>query len=78
MKIKTVFFAFFFTLINLSVIIAEPGPANAPPEPMAKAVGPPKPPTSDINQDILFLLVAALFFGAYTIYKYNLKRKASM
>lgn len=78
MKIKTIFFAFLFTLINLSVIIAAPGPANAPPAPTAQAAAPPNPPTSDINQNILFLFVAALFFGAYTIYRFNLKRKASM
>lgn len=78
MKIKTIFFAFLFTLINLSVTIAAPGPANAPPAPTAQGTAPPNPPNTDINQNILFLLVAALIFGAYTIYRYNLKRKASM
>ncbi|KQB40934.1 hypothetical protein [Flavobacterium aquidurense] len=72
MKIKTIFFALFFTLINLTVFAAEP------PVPMQPMGVPVNPPTSDINQDILLLLVSALFLGLYTVYNQNLKRKASM
>jgi F0F1-type ATP synthase membrane subunit a len=78
MKIKTVFFVCFLTLLNLSSIIA--APVTPPPAPMsANAVNAPvNPPTSDINQNIVLLLVCALIFGMHTIYKYNLKRKASI
>lgn len=75
MKIKTVFFVLFFTLLNLSNTIAAP----APPSPMVANAAPQDPPTSgDIDQNIILLLVCALFFGTHTINKYNLKRKASM
>ncbi|MBS7231663.1 hypothetical protein KHA90_11565 [Flavobacterium psychroterrae] len=78
MKIKTVFFVLFLTLLNLSSIIA--APAAEPPVPMSVNNDPPplNPPTSDINQNIMLLLVCALIFGIHTIYKYNLKRKASI
>lgn len=77
MKIKTVFLVIFLTLLNLSSIFA--APVTAPPAPMsANGVVAPNPPTSDINQNIVLLLVCALIFGMHTIYKYNLKKKASI
>ncbi|MFH6949560.1 hypothetical protein ACHRV6_13780 [Flavobacterium sp. FlaQc-51] len=72
MKIKTIFFALFLTLISMSVFAAEP------PVPMKPMGVPVNPPTSDINQDILLLLMSALLLGMYTVYNHNLKRKASI
>ncbi|MRX39537.1 hypothetical protein GJU43_09640 [Flavobacterium sp. LC2016-23] len=75
MKIsKTVFFVFFVTLISVSSVIAG---TNTPPKPMAKAAAP-KPPDVPIDQSLLLLVMAALLFGTYTLYQYNLKRKASV
>jgi FtsH-binding integral membrane protein len=76
MKIsKTVFFVFFVTLISVSSVIAG---TNTPPKPMAKATAAPKPPDVPIDQSLLLLVMAALLFGTYTLYQYNLKRKASV
>lgn len=71
-RIKIFFVTIFLTLINVS--IGSAAPAAAPPAPMAI----PPPPKGDINQNLILLLICALLFGMYTIYKYNLKRKASM
>ena len=71
--IKTIFVAIFLTLINLSAAIAA-----TPPAPMAPSAVPPPPPGGAIDQNLFLLLIAALSFGLYTIYKYNIKRKASI
>ncbi|SHL81880.1 hypothetical protein [Flavobacterium chilense] len=75
-KIKIFFVTIFLTLINVS--IASAAPATPPPAPMAAAAPPPPPPGGAIDQNLILLLICALLFGMYTIYKYNLKRKASM
>ncbi|TCN53843.1 hypothetical protein [Flavobacterium circumlabens] len=77
MKIsKTIFFVFFITLISVSSVTAG---TNAPPKPvMAKSAATPKPPGVPIDQSLTFLIMAALLFGTYTLYQYNLKRKASV
>lgn len=53
--------------------------APAPPAPpIQKAAGIPPPPGDPplpINEDLVFLIVAALIFGMYTIYKHKLKQK---
>lgn len=74
MKItKTLYLAFFITLINVSVVLADP-PADLPePEPEI-----PPPPGGAIDQNIMIFLAFALIFGIYTIYRYNLNKKASM
>ncbi|MBF4517325.1 hypothetical protein IRZ71_13255 [Flavobacterium sp. ANB] len=76
MKIaKTFFLVLFITLINVSSVLAGPNP----PAPTARAAaGPPPPPDSPIDQNLIILLVVAVFFGMYTIYKYNLIKKASI
>ncbi|MCD0464693.1 hypothetical protein [Flavobacterium sp. ENC] len=78
MKIsKTIFFGFFVTLISVSSVMA----ANNPPKPMAKTAagaGPVKPPSVPIDQGLILLVMAALLFGTYTLYQYNLQRKASV
>lgn len=75
MKItKILFLVFFITLINVSSVLAVT-PAQAPPQPQA---APPPPPGGAIDQNLMVLLVIALFFGTYSIYKYNNIKKASM
>ena len=75
MKItKILFLVFFITLINVSSVLAVT-PAQAPPQPQA---APPPPPGGAIDQNLMVLLVIALFFGIYSIYKYNDIKKASM
>jgi hypothetical protein len=79
MKIsKPVFFVFLLTLISISSVMAEDGP----PEPRARtsktAAGPPPPPDGPIDQNLIILVVGALFLGAHTVYKNSYKRKASM
>lgn len=78
MKIsKPIFFVFLVTLISVSSVMAENGPP--PPRRTAKAAaGPPPPPEGAIDQNVMILVVGALFLGAHTVYKKNLKRKASM
>ncbi len=51
-------------------------PVTPPPAPMSVNNTP--PPSTDINQNIVLLLICALIFGMHTIYKFNLKRKASI
>lgn len=71
MKIaKTFFLVLFITLINVSSVLA-----GSPPAPTAKPL---PPPTTPIDQNLIILLVISLFFGMYTIYKYNLIKKASI
>lgn len=67
--------AFFLTLVCITNLKA--GGSLPPPETNKAAADVPEPP-ADIDQGIMFLLVFALLFGIYTIYRYNLKRKASM
>ena len=77
MKItKILFLVFFITLINVSSVLAVT-PAQAPPQPQA-VNAPPPPPGGAIDQNLMVLLVIALFFGTYSIYKYNNIKKASM
>ena len=72
--VKNLFLAFFLTLVNGFSVFA----VNPTPDPPMTARGTPKPPGANIDQDIMFLLVFALLFGIYVIYRYNLKRKASI
>jgi hypothetical protein len=73
---KTFFLVLFITLINASSVLA----GQTPPAPAAQAaaLGPEPPPESPIDQNLIILLVVALFFGMYTIYRYNLIKKASI
>jgi hypothetical protein len=75
MKIaKTVLLTLLITLINVSSVLA--GQPVGPPAP--RAAGIPPPPGGAIDQNLMILLVAALFFGIYTIYRYNINKKASI
>jgi len=71
MKItKTLYLVIFITLINVSGVLAQ----NLPePEPEV-----PPPPGAAIDQSILVLLSCGLIFGMYSIYRYDLNKKASM
>ncbi|TDO84193.1 hypothetical protein EV143_101639 [Flavobacterium chryseum] len=72
MKIaKTFFLVLFITLINVSSVLANPTPP-------APAAPPPPPVGGAIDQNVVILLISALFFGMYTIYRYNLIKKASI
>ncbi|RZJ52828.1 MAG: hypothetical protein EOO44_10555 [Flavobacterium sp.] len=78
---KSLLTLFFLILANISSVMAGPNP----PAPMAKsssaaaaAAGPPPPPGAPIDQNLIILLAGALILGTYTIYNYNLKRKASV
>ncbi|WP_166921097.1 hypothetical protein [Flavobacterium poyangense] len=78
MKIsKPIFFVFLVTLISVSSVMAENGPPE-PPRTGKAAAGPPTPPDGAIDQNLMILVLGALFLGVHTVYKKNLKRKASM
>ena len=47
--------------------------ANHPPPPTFKK--PPPPPGLPIDENILILVMFAVLFGIYNIYKYNIKTK---
>jgi len=68
-KSKIVFLTFCLTLINVWRAVAQD-----PPEPWI----PPGPPGSPIDQDLFVLVLLALFFGIYIIYKNNYTKKASV
>lgn len=76
MKItKTILLVFFVALIDVSNVFA----AEEPPKPNAKAAdGPPVVIDGPIDQNIMFLLICGLFLGMYSIYRYNVNKKASM
>lgn len=69
--IKIVILTFCLTLFNAWDIFAQ---ATDPPEPWI----PPEPPGSPIDQDLFVLVLLALFFGIYIIYKNNYTKKASV
>ena len=71
MKInKTIFFAFFWTLISVSNVMATP-------EPCPSGNCPPNRPDMPIDQNIVYLMVAALVLGFVMIYK-GIIKKASV
>lgn len=76
--VKNIFSAFFLTLVN-GVIVFAANP-SAMPTPTLDDDDPtrPDPPGGAIDHGIVILVVIALLLGIYVIYKYNLKRKASM
>ncbi|KFF20318.1 hypothetical protein [Flavobacterium hydatis] len=65
--ISSKFLMVFFLLFNMATALAGP-----PPSPPRK--GPPLPPVP-IDENLVLLLVGALSFGIYSIYKYKLKQK---
>ena len=56
-------------LLGIFIAFAKP----RPPEPNYKV--PPAPPGAPIDDNILFLLLIAVLFGIYIIYKQNIKTK---
>jgi hypothetical protein len=67
--ISSKFLMVFFLLFNMATVLAGP-----PPQPPLK--GPPiKPPVAPIDENLLVLMVVAVSFGIYSIYKYKLKQK---
>lgn len=79
MKItKTVFLVLFVTLISISSVIAGPNPPAPTSTSRSAAAPPPPPPGGAIDQNLMVLLVGALAFGTYTIFRYKGIKKASI
>ncbi|KAF2335651.1 hypothetical protein [Flavobacterium daemonense] len=83
MKIKkTIFFAFCFTLMSTSVLLANPDlpepPAQAARGTAQTASAPPPPPPGAIDQNLFLLGTCALLFGLYAIRKYDFIKKDSI
>ena len=51
------------------------GNAGGPPAPSPTGKKPPPPPGLPIDENIMILVVIALLFGMYIIYKHSVKRK---
>ena len=70
----------FFKIVFFSVMIFVLGIFNAfaadivPPSPTARRK-PPPPPGLPIDENILILMLVALLFGIYIIYRFKLKQK---
>lgn len=79
MKIaKTFYLVLFITLINVSSVLAGQSSPPSPPAAARAADVPEPPPGTPIDQNLIILLIVALFFGMYTIYTYNSLKKASI
>ena len=81
MKItKTLYLVIFITLINVSSVVAakNPPPPVSASRSMADDPEVPPPPGAAIDQNLIILLVGALGFGTYTIFRYKDIKKASM
>lgn len=57
-------------LLGIFVAFAAP----SPPTPTHRA--PPTPPSAPIDENMFYLLIIAVAFGLYIIYKHNLKTKS--
>ncbi len=68
-NIATRFYITLIYLLGISIAFAKP----SPPAPNYKA--PPVPPSAPIDENITFLLLIAVLFGIYIIYKQKLKLK---
>jgi hypothetical protein len=66
--ISSKFLMVFFLLFNMATALA----GSPPPQPPLR--GPIKPPVP-IDENLLLLVVVALTFGIYSIYKYKSKQK---
>lgn len=64
------FFVLLITLLGVMNAIAAP----SPPAPTYKR--PPPPPGLPINENLFVLLIIAILFGMYMIYRHQLKTKA--
>ncbi|MFB3390016.1 hypothetical protein [Flavobacterium sp. LAR06] len=79
MKInKTIFFAFFLVVINISAVFAEDNPLPPPQQASKKSGGATNRaeplPGMPINQDLVYLVVAGLALGVVMIYKDKIKK----
>ncbi|MNF96629.1 hypothetical protein D3C87_1802360 [compost metagenome] len=66
--IKTVYFTFFLTLINVCSVFADPPALDDPTDP------PLEPPGGPIDSYLLILIIAALMLGMVVIYKNKIKK----
>ena len=72
MKInKTIFFAFFSTLLCVFDVLAQTTPGEPCPNP---GDCPPNKPDMSIDQNVVYLMSAALVLGFIMIYKYKIKK----
>ena len=67
MKITSKFLIIILVLFSVGTYAGPPCPTC-----------PPGPPEVPINDNLVVLMIIALFFGIRVIYKYRLKTKASM
>ena len=81
MKInKTIFFAFFLVVVNISAVFAEDNPLPQPPEQASKtargggSTNRQQLPGMPIDQDLIYLVVAGLALGIVMIYKDKIKK----
>jgi drug/metabolite transporter (DMT)-like permease len=68
---------FLMAIIALFGVISVFSAPAPPAPPIQQRTGPPVPPEEQlpIDQGLVFLIVAALIFGTYIIYKHKLKQK---
>lgn len=75
MKInKAIFLAFFLVVINVSGVFAEDNPLPKPEESQMNTTADPNFPEMPINQNIVYLMGAALVLGFVMIYRNKIKR----
>jgi hypothetical protein len=68
-----IFFVVVLFLLDIVGVMAGPNPPV--PSPRKKGGGPPPNPGLPIDQDLVILLIIAVLFGVYVIYKHQLKQK---
>ena len=68
MRIKNILLAFFLTLISVSNVMPQALPCPTPGD------CPPNRPDMPIDQNIVYLMGAALILGFIMIYKYKIKK----
>ncbi|MEA9415458.1 hypothetical protein [Flavobacterium sp. PL02] len=69
--ISSKFLMVFFFMFNVVTVLAGSTPPGPPQKGPAGPIGPPTP----IDENLVFLLVGALSFGIYSIYKHKSKQK---
>jgi hypothetical protein len=68
----------FILLFGVMTVFAGTAPASGPPAPTGKGAGLPPPPGLPIDNYISILILVALVYGSYSIYKRSVKTKTSI
>lgn len=71
---KAIFFAFFLVVMNISAVFAEDNPLPKPEQSQMNTTAGPEFPDMPIDQNIIYLMGAALVLGVVIIYKNKIKR----